>query len=228
MSFKVISFSEPEHSDYRLLSQMYHLCIEGIYNCLYYKYLNSFTGDLSRNAYIKNWVIGSMNAYYDCSVKNWCMLFGSKNEPTHYSRLLNHQNIKDKLQIILGMPPITDERLKMHFFNELKITEKDYQDFFEKTKKYRDKHLIHREHSPKKINDGDIEYPKVDTIMNSYYIMTYLLICIFDQFPSHVTGKYELEYFKAATKADVIKTSDDHIAKFDLAFKLTDKLQSAL
>jgi hypothetical protein len=69
-----------------LINAVYELTCEGFICANYTKKL-----DKKQNDFVllqQHWYQFTRNSYYDTAIRNWCMLFGSRNEPTHYSKLL--------------------------------------------------------------------------------------------------------------------------------------------
>jgi hypothetical protein len=83
-------------SDSRLINALYSTCLEGVYYCLYKEYFDKIES-LFKSKPSAFWYIQTVNAYYDLAVINWCKIFGSYTEPTHYSKIFNHDFIKSKL-----------------------------------------------------------------------------------------------------------------------------------
>lgn len=171
------------HTEYRSITALYSLACDGIHYCLYKEYFDSIENKFNNTPHLYNWYILTVNAYYDLAISNWCKLFGSYSEPTHYYHLLGIHALKTKL-IEININPPNKEQLKSNLLILSKLSINDFDQYHQLTKDYRDKNLIHREHSPTKIKDGDLSYPKIDTAKENFLSLTLILIKLAKRFPN--------------------------------------------
>jgi hypothetical protein len=128
------------------------------------------------------WFICTVNAYYDLAVSHWCKIFGSYPESTHYHHLLETQLLKTKL-LELSINPVDKEHLKHAILSGCDLQSSDYDNYHQLTKEYRDRNLIHREHSPSEINDGDLYFPNLEIAKQTLLSLTLILIKLAKRFP---------------------------------------------
>lgn len=181
------------HTEYRLISALYSLSCTGIHYCIYKKYFDSLKNKFLNSALIY-WHTHTTNAYYDLAISNWCKLFGSYSEPTHYYHLLSTHALKAKLiDIDIDMEISNKEELKKYLLKLSNLTITEFDNYHQLTKDYRDRNLIHREHSPVKINDGDLYFPELEIAKKSFLSLTLILIKLFRTFYSN---QDEVNFYK--------------------------------
>jgi hypothetical protein len=167
--------------EFRILSQQFILAEEGISYGHYYELFEKKLKTLRSSFYQY-----TRNAYYDEIILTWCKLFGSYGEPTHYTSILKFNGIIKALNIVKN--GLSDqENLKK------KVTAgvDSYDQYHHDTKDYRDRYLIHREHSPITINDGDLNFPIVQPalkLIHNYYL---LLIKVLKTYPKSYSEEYQ-------------------------------------
>ncbi len=179
------------HTEYRLLSQMYDLCKEGIY----YSHYNKFFENVDERKIGYNWTIYTCNAYYDLTVIKWCNLFGSYKEPTHYRMLSSTEDLKESLTKLKVTKPFRS-KLKISLLSNIKLDINKYDIYHRKALKYRNKNLIHRENSPLKIKNHEISYPNIDVMMKSFKWLYFFIVDILETFPNEMNAKncYKFQY----------------------------------
>lgn len=171
------------HIEYRLLSAIYALSVDGLIYCLYKKHFESIEEDFkAKDSYI--WFIHTMNAYYDLAIGHWCRIFGSYSEPTHYYQLLETQALQQKL-IDIGIGASEKDKLKEYLLKGSDLTPDNFDSYHQLTKEYRDRNLIHREHSPSEIKDGDLYFPKLEIAKKTLLSLILILIKLAKRFPEH-------------------------------------------
>jgi hypothetical protein len=197
--YKVIYLARTEK---RLITAMYELTCEGFIYATYANEIDKNHNQLESSK--KVWRQLTRNAYYDAAIRNWCMLFGSRNEPTHYSKLLTSEIFKSHL-IQLNIGSTVDE-LRTKLLMDADLTREMHSQYHQATKKYRDMYLIHREHSPNIINDGDLNFPILDSAIRLFYSLFGILVKLADTFESKPITKYDFKYI-SYTKRHNSKTN---------------------
>lgn len=169
------------HAEKRILQEMSNIIIYGLLYADYKRYFDQIKTNVSTNS-LDCW-IATINGYYDLAVFNWCMIFGSKNEPTHYKKLLEHGGCLNKLKTLYKQNRMLPEDLQKIILDEAGLEESEYESFHRKTLHYRNKNLIHREHSPLEIHDGDLEYPDLDPIISTLKAICIILVKLIKLYP---------------------------------------------
>lgn len=170
------------HTEYRLISAMYELVCDGVFYCMYKSYFDSIAESFNKKTPNHIWFIHTVNAYYDLAVSHWCKVFGSHSEPTHYYNLIETQSLVIKL-LEVGIEAADTEHLKGFLLNGCNLKAEEYDTYHQLTKEYRDRNLVHREHSPDEINDGDLYFPKLDIAKDTFLSLALLLINLAKKFP---------------------------------------------
>lgn len=191
------------HDESRILSQMLNITGNGI-QYVYYKKLFDTLADrvLVDN---QDWFMLTLNGYYDLAVYNWSMLFGAYSEPTHYKKLLEHKNISECLCQILGFDQVDKESLQCYLLDCIKLSDEEYKKAHQKICDYRDRFLAHREHSPSKINNGDLIFPELNIIKKSLEAFYLLLVKIIRSFPDSPdeNNNYHVSYLLLQSYEDI-------------------------
>ncbi|HCC3233743.1 TPA: hypothetical protein JD761_002490 [Legionella pneumophila subsp. pneumophila] len=190
------SFSEAwlPQPECRLLKQMYGIAGDGLQYLYYKRWFNE------NEQYIQQidsgWYTYTVNGYYDLSLRNWCMLFGTYDEPTHYHKLLDYTGIKSNLQTIYLGGEIDKNKLREKLLESMSISFEDFCAYHKCVVEYRNKYLSHREHHPNQIKDGDLTYPRLDIARQSLLSIFFILIQILREYPNTSTkdNKYFCEY----------------------------------
>ena len=202
------------HTEYRLISAMYGLVCDGITYCMYKCYFDSistFFKDTSN--YL--WYIHTVNAYYDLAISNWCKIFGSYTEPTHYHKLIETQALRTKLTEV-GVMSADVDHLRSYLLDHAQLSREQYNSYHELTKDYRDRNLIHCEHSPEEIKDGDLYFPKLNVAKDTFLSLALLLINLAKQFPEAAdeVNSYKLLYDDFREKSQICSLIESSFPKF--------------
>lgn len=180
------------HVEWRLLSAIYELAYAAVYYIEYKRYFDSIKIKLDSS---NVWYTYTVNAYYDSAIFNWCKLFGSYSEPTHYYQLLSTPLLKEMLvKVNINLTDRT--HLKRFILNNCSLSIIQFDKYHKLVKDYRDKNLIHREHSPTKINDGDLSYPILGIAKKTVFSLISLVIKIARTFPQDQSNSnfYSFQY----------------------------------
>lgn len=81
----------------------------------------------------------TQNCLAESAILHWCKIFGSKNEPTHYTNIFN-----DSLELPDGTL-LTADIVKDRFCRSAGISVKKYESIWKNIKKGRDKFFVHNE-----------------------------------------------------------------------------------
>lgn len=180
----MISFTDVycPQDEFRIISQIYRIAKDGIFFIFYKKYFDSLQNNFNSKP-DEAWYVNTITSYYDSAVLQWCLIFGSYKEPTHYSNLLNYPGIKRKLENLTGYSELCRHTFKDYFLKEAKIEFEEYKKFHKETKKYRDMYLIHREHHSSVVNYGDIISPKLDNCRVTLDTVFILILKLLKKYP---------------------------------------------
>ena len=97
-----------------------------------------------------------LNNFYDLALLEWCKLFGSYGEPTHWTSLV---------------PKSDHDSFRKDLWNQLGITEPDWRVYWEHVTDYRNHRLAHHQRNTKITN-----YPALENILKSaFYYHSWLL-----------------------------------------------------
>lgn len=198
------------HIEYRLIAALYSLACDGINYCLYKEYFDSIEKEFKTNPHLYVWHRHTLNAYYDIA-----KLFGAYSEPTHYYHLLNTHALKTKLTEI-GINPPNEEKLKSILLETVDLSVEKFDQYHQITKDYRDRNLIHREHSPSEVNDGDLYYPPLFIAKETFLSLALLLIKLSKQFPDKQdeVNFYKFIYDDFDSKNQICDLIEKSIPKF--------------
>jgi hypothetical protein len=130
------------------LSQVSFLLGRLIY-CLYKRYFDSIKVKF-QNKSTNVWYVHTVNAYHDLAISHWCKIFGSYSEPTHYYQLIKAPALNQGL-IELNINPPDRKKLKEYLLKECGLSSEEFNNYHQLTKNYRDRNLVHREHSPNEV-----------------------------------------------------------------------------
>lgn len=95
-------------------------------NVAYHRSLQPFNNELNQNY----WIL-IFNNFLDISVLEWCKVFGSKNQNTHWSR-----HVENKDEFRNGM------------LARLEMSQEEWQTYWSSVKDYRDKSVAHHQSNP--------------------------------------------------------------------------------
>jgi len=174
----------------RLFKQLYELSFDGLSSILYKNELNKGKDQYLHSKY-RGWFISTSNAYLDEAILKWCMIFGSWSEPAHYYTLLKAVHIKSTLNN-LGID--SDEKLKLHLLDEASLTELEFDAYHQETKDYRDRYLVHREHSPRTIGNGDLSHPELIVAEKTFMALINVLHSLANELPN-LNEQYTIFYY---------------------------------
>jgi len=203
------------HTEYRLISAMYGLVCDGVTYCMYKDYFDSISGAF-KNTPNHIWFIHTVNAYYDLAISNWCKIFGSYSEPTHYHKLLETQALRAKL-LEIGLALADADQLRDYILDRAGLKLDEYGSYHELTKDYRDRNLIHREHSPDEIKDGDLYFPRLAIAKDTFLSLVLLLINLAKKFPEigDEVNSYKFLYDDFSGKSQICSLIERSFPKFD-------------
>lgn len=205
------------HTEYRLVSAMYGLVCDGITYCMYKNHFDSLSGSFKGTSN-HIWFIHTVNAYYDLAISNWCKIFGSYSEPTHYNKLIETQALKAKL-LEVELVLTGADQLRAYILDNAGLKPDEYSAYHELTKDYRNRNLVHREHSPDEIKDGDLYFPKLDIAQNIFISLVLLLINLAKKFPEvggDEVNSYKFLYDDFSEKAQIFSLIEKSFPRFNL------------
>jgi|GEM_PF-6888706 len=202
-------------TEYRLISAMYGLVCDGITYCMYKNHFDSLSNSF-KGTPNHIWFIHTVNAYYDLAVSHWSKMFGSHSEPTHYYNLIETQSLVIKL-LDVGIEVANKEHLKNFLLKGCNLKAEDYDSYHQLTKEYRDRNLVHREHSPDEINDGDLYFPKLDIAKETFLALALLLIRLVKKLPevADEVNSYKFLYDDFSEKPQICSLIEKSFPKFD-------------
>ena len=108
---------------------------------------------IDNNPHLNFWRLIS-GVWLDTSVVEWCKIFGSKNEDTHWTKSITTENKRKDFQVNL---------LKL-----LKINDSDWKNYIVKMKIYRDKYTSHTD-LDNEANKKLTNYPTLDYALESTF-----------------------------------------------------------
>ena len=82
----------------------------------------------------------TQNCFAESAILHWCKIFGSRNEPTHYTRIFN-----DKCFEMADGTQLTDALARSRVCKSAGISEDEYLSIWKNIKKGRDKFFVHNE-----------------------------------------------------------------------------------
>jgi hypothetical protein len=123
--------------------------------------------------------------------------------------------LQAKLQEI-GITPPNKENLKLKLLEISKVSGDAFDKYHQSTKDYRDRNLIHREHSPQEIKDGDLHYPIIAIANKTFLSLTMILIQLIKSYPNSPDSAhaYKLIYDDVGQKEQIIQLIEESIPKF--------------
>lgn len=115
------------------------------------------------------------------------------------------------------------KHLKNHLLKLSNLSTDEFDKYHTSTKEYRDRNLIHREHSPVKINDGDLSFPILNLAKNTFLSLTLILIQLAKRFPSSqdLVHSFRVMYDDFDDKNEICDLIEKSIPKFIDSAKLT-------
>lgn len=214
------SFCPQEES--RILSQMIHVSGNGIQYIYYKKFFDTLADRISVNN--QEWFILTLNGYYDLAVYNWCMIFGTYSEPTHYQKLIEYKNIKKYLCCILSCETVDKEIFKNHLLDCIGLSESEYVQVHKNIIDYRNRYLAHRVNHPSEINDNDLVFPELNVIKQALEFFYLLLVQIINFFPDtpDKNNRHYVSYFSLNSHDDIEEFLKLTLPNFDNLPRNTD------
>jgi hypothetical protein len=100
----------------------------------------------------------TQNCFAEASILHWCRVFGSRNEPTHYSRFFD-----GKCFPVPDGSLLTLDGLRVRLYRAAKMSEENYLRFWNNLKKGRDKYFVHDEFTA--TNRG--QFPDLDVLKST-------------------------------------------------------------
>lgn len=202
------------HDESRLISAIYSLAGNGLYYCIYKKYFDSLVEKFKNDPHLYIWHKHTLNAYYDLAITNWCKIFGAYSEPTHYQRMVN-SNLATKF-VEIDINPPNKEILKAILLKNAGLSEPEFNEYQGLTTEYRNRNLIHREHSPDEINDGDLIYPDLHIATETFLSLLLILIEVAKKYPTikDQLNRYELIYDDFSDKNKIRELIKKSLPKF--------------
>lgn len=82
----------------------------------------------------------TQNCFAETAIIHWCKIFGSRNEPTHYTIFFNGECVE-----LQDGTRITSDFVRNRFCKSAGISEREYSDIWENIKTGRDKFFVHNE-----------------------------------------------------------------------------------
>jgi hypothetical protein len=112
-------------------------------NAANYRSLKAVHRDIFSQSY---WIIISNN-FYDMAILEWCKIFGTDNEPTHWKTLVNdHNSFRNGLLKHIGLDVL------------------GWQSYWEQIRDYRNNALTHHRKSPMVT-----QFPPIDNVLKSAF-----------------------------------------------------------
>jgi hypothetical protein len=82
----------------------------------------------------------TQNCFAEAAILHWCRVFGSKNEPTHFTQFFEGKSFLGSEESL-----VTLEFVRERLFRAAGMSESDYLGFWENIKQARDKYFVHTE-----------------------------------------------------------------------------------
>jgi len=133
--------------DLTLLNQIEMHCEKCIRACVYAKAVNCSS--------VNMWAF-TQNCFAEAAILHWCKVFGSNNEPTHYTKYF-----KDNCISMPDGSKLTMDLVRSRLYSAANMTEDEYNKFWKNLKKGRDQYFVHNEFSiPKRGKFPDLDVLK--------------------------------------------------------------------
>ena len=127
------------HDTDRVRAQLFRLAYI-VRNIAYYRSLAAYGDSLDQNF----WIF-AFNNFFDLSVLEWCKIFGSRREPTHWASVVSDEHV-----------------FRSELLTRLKLTPDEWESYWSQMKNYRDISVAHHTKDPK-----FTKYPHLDTALAS-------------------------------------------------------------
>ena len=186
------------HEDASLLQAIHDLTIDGIAYIFYTEFFENLIRHRENriwNSIQKDWYIYTKNAYYDLAILSWSKLFGAYSEPTHYLKLLETDKIK-KILLEIDILKLNDShddykiQIKNYLLKYAKISNNDFKKNHKIIKDCRDKYISHREYHPERVKEGDVIFPFVNVMKDTFFSLYFILKKIVEALPAqHISDE---------------------------------------
>lgn len=145
-------------------------------NIAYYKSLYKYK-DNFRQDY---WIL-IFNNFLDIAVLEWCKVFGSRAEKTHWSHHIQNE-----------------DKFRQEILNHLNLSRKEWGKYWESMKSYRDSVVAHHESNPNFTNYPNLDYALVSCYFYYEIIIKELrLVKVYD-YPDDLGEYFQISLDKAA------------------------------
>jgi hypothetical protein len=161
-----------------LINEIYLMCIEGLRCKIYYDYFISNQEKLCVDRINNDWWAHTLHAYYYLSITHWCRVFGSarvknRGEASHYLELMDKTQVTQVALGNIGMNICDSGGLKAALIKNADISEAVFNEYQQKTLKYRNKYSVHREYIDNKNHINDMYHPEFEIMQK-----TFLSLCL--------------------------------------------------
>lgn len=134
-----------------------------------------------KDEFEQNWWILIYNNFFDIAILEWCKVFGTDSEPTHWKNLIaDHDAFRQGLLSALG----TDQA--------------SYAAYWETMMSYRNELLAHRFTNPSVKN-----YPTLDFALKSSFYYYSILIKMLKRYPDDLKDYYDRSFRQAVKFAEL-------------------------
>ena len=128
-------------------------------NVAYYRSLAMYCKSFDQNFWIY-----AFNNYFDMSVLEWCKVFGSRQEPTHWTSVVGDE-----------------DAFRTGMLAEIELTLAEWESYWTEMKNYRDISVAHHTKDPKLT-----KYPNLDTALASTFFFYGHLVTLLKDAPEPV------------------------------------------
>jgi hypothetical protein len=125
-------------------------------NIAFYRALAKYKGTFAQNFWIY-----AFNNYFDMAVLEWCKVFGSRGEPTHWSAVVQDA-----------------DSFRAALLAELKLSRDEWRGYWEQMKNYRDLAVVHHMQDPRVTS-----YPTLDIALQATSFYYKFLVCALRDLP---------------------------------------------
>jgi len=118
-------------------------------NAACHRALSKYKNQLNQNY----WIL-IFNNFFDIAILDWCKVFGSESEPTHWKNIVDDPS-----------------SFRQGLLSALGIDQSNWETYWKDVKDYRDKYLAHHQNDPSRTH-----YPNLDIAVNSsFYFYKWLI-----------------------------------------------------
>jgi hypothetical protein len=168
----------------RIVDQVFRL-VYIVRNVAYYRSLDPFKDDLEQNYWIH-----IFNNFLDIAVLEWCKVFGSKNDATHWS---NHV---DDVEIF-----------RSGMIAKLGVSEEEWSGYWESIKNYRDTVVAHHERSSKASYYPDMHHALTACFYYYEILIKKLRALRIEDYPNNLQEYFENSLKQAKTFSNIAYTA---------------------